>query len=228
MESKKKTWPEIKRSKSPEEWKRLRKAYGSRRTAKNALHKEAQELIERIYTSPAISDEGLAKDLRREVMLALRLPGLWMQKEYDEASRQLAEAKRAVEDFAGRSKKVNVDLLDAILVSFRLSDVPAEEKLAVLFEAMLRIGNGRKTAEITGCNESLPEFVYALCKQTPGFYPEWFPKIYAQQGLALLTKEDRDKVIKMFQADVQNDKDMEFLANMLNPDSSVKENIELF
>jgi len=226
MEKRKKTWKEIKASKSPETWKKIRKAYDNRRNVKKALHKEAQELIERIYTSSFISDEGLGKNLRREVLLALRLKKAWGQKEYDEAEKHLAEAKRGVEDFAHKTKKVNVDLMDAILVSFRLSDAPVEEKLKVLFEAMLRIGNARKTEEITECNKSLAEFAYALCKQTPGFYPDWFPKIYALQGLALLTKEDRDKVIKMFQTDKQYDKDMDFLADMFKPDEDEKDNIE--
>ena len=227
MMNKKKSWQDIKRSKSPEQWKKERQAYNSRRIAKDVLHKKALQLIERIYISSFISDVGLAKTLRKEVREALRLRNGWSQKDYDAAVNHLAEAEKGIVAFANRRKQVNADLLDAILVSFRLSDAPVEEKLAVLLEAMVRIGDTNKSEEMVECQRSLPNFVHSLCRQIPGFYPAWFPEVYARQGLGLLTPEDKQKVLEIFRKDLLLQVDKDFLAEMFAPDEFEQSSIDI-
>ena len=212
---KKRSWAEIKATKSSDEWKRINKIYSSRYRLRNQLKRKGNELMTKIHNYRLIQSPGPADALLDEIRKALRLPYSWGQEHYDHAIAQLNEIEQKIKKIQKRITPPTSELANMLLMSVVNSKDDYQTKAAAVLAVVEYMASQISSESV----EKLPygnlNFLMTMLRTQDGHYPKWMTKYFYNTALRLFSEEDIAILAQRFYDLVQSFKDRDTVLEML-------------
>ena len=190
-------WAKVKEMKTPEEWKKINKAYAQRYRLRNQLKVKGAELLNKIHNYRLIQNPGPADILIDEVRKVLHLPYAWTQEDYDHAVARLQDIGVNVTKMQKQMSSKSTEFGNTLLMMVLQSKEPDVEKAAALVSAVEYMANQLSTEKVEGLKNNKTNYVMTLLRTKDSYYPRWVVKTLFNNVLQLLKEEDLEKFTKM-------------------------------
>ena len=199
----KKTWAEIKASKSKEEWKKRNLAYHRRYNMRLQLKNRAHKLFAALHNIRIVQNPGPADVLADQLNAALRLPYCWGQEDYDHAVSVLNTVEAKLRQYQNRAvPSRGEDFNTLILVTRHLKGTDLE-KFAAITEILLYLAAKISMEPVTDLKNTLPNLIFCLLKKPDGYYPKWLEKALYNRIAPMLDKETMTSFVQRFVKNLQ-------------------------
>jgi len=209
------SWAKVKATKTPDEWRKINKAYAQRFRLRNQLKIKGAELLNKIHNYRLIQSPGPADTLIDEVRKALRLPYAWNQEDYDHAEARLKDIEQNIAKIQQRITPKSSELANALMMVVLQSKESDKVKADALISVVEYIANQLSMEKIEGLENSKTNYVMTLLRTKDSYYPKWLPKFLYNNILQLLNEEDIEKLIKWLMKIVVASKNRNSIAKMM-------------
>ena len=186
----KKTWAEIKASKTPDEWKKRNKAYAKRFAMKAELKRRGVNLMNKIQNAVPIGQKGMRDSLIREVNEALRLRHCWMQPDYDRAVLMLDAVEEKFNKLATHVIPPNNPLANAFLMFIDVAQGTEKEKAVALEQVIEHNAQMLAVENVEKMENNLINFLITMVRKPDGHYPKWFVERLCNTATNMLLDDD--------------------------------------
>ena len=209
---KKKSWAEIKATKSTEEWRKLSRAYNYRYRLRRELEKRGNELLQVVSNIRIFEDPGPANILTNQIKKAMQLRRAWGQEEYDHAVTAMNHVAEKIFQYQNRQIPKTNALLNNLVPILEKSDDTDSEKLATLLQLVELYANRVGMEQVSVMEKNATNYLATLMRKPDGHYPEWFTEMHYATTRRILSDEDMQKFFDFN----QQDKNKESIANSLS------------
>ncbi len=215
---KKKSWAEIKATKSTEEWRKLSRTYNYRYRMRRELEKKGNELLQAVSNIRIFEDPGPANILTDQIKAAMRLKRAWGQEEYDHAVTIMNHVAEKIIQYQNRQIPKTNALLNNLVPILEKFDDSDSEKLATLLQLVELCANRVGLEQVGTMKKNVTNYLATLLRKPDGHYPEWFTAMHYATTRRILSDEDMQKFFDFNQQDKNKDSIADSLSAMLGFD----------
>lgn len=179
-------WNEIKKKKTPEEWRRINKIYKKRWDMRQQLRSRGAKLLNKIHNIHVVQNPGPADVLSDQVHRALLLPHAWNQEDYDHAVVMLDGVEKRIKEYQKHLLPKSGVTMNALTLFLQKSGESTDEIMKMLVQMVKIYANKLSMEKVENLAEGEVNFVLTLLRLPDGYFPHLFVQYLLQRIMEIV------------------------------------------